>query len=68
LVDKNVLISGWGFCSKDCYPDQAQPFYGVAREKAIDILEENYCENQLTNNGAKKYKALIYYLSKYLQT
>ena len=50
---------GWGFCSKECYPDQTQPFFGVAREKAIDVLDENYCEQQLTNNGAKKFKAKI---------
>jgi hypothetical protein len=28
----------------------------VAREKAIDVLEEKYCNMQLTNFGAKKFK------------
>jgi hypothetical protein len=30
--------------------------------KAIDILEESYCEKQLTNNGAKKFKVTFTHL------
>jgi hypothetical protein len=29
------------------------------REKAIDVLDETYCEHQLTNYGAKNFKELI---------
>ena len=54
-----MQTSGWGFCSKDCYPDQSQPFYGVAREKAIDILEQLYCERQLTEEGTKHFKVIL---------
>lgn len=60
IILTNLKNPGWGFCSKDCYPDQGQPFYGVAREKTIDVLDETYCEQQLTNSGAKKFKALIF--------
>ena len=54
-----MQTSGWGFCSKDCYPDQSQPFYGVAREKAIDILEQLYCDRQLTEEGTKHFKVIL---------
>ena len=45
---------GWGFCTDECFPDMTQPFYGKAREKLIHVLDEEFCENQLTQNGTMK--------------
>ncbi len=39
------IDSGWGFCSKDCYPDKEQPMFGLAKEKNIDILKQSQYKN-----------------------
>ena len=46
---------GWGFCSDECYPDMSEPFYGKAREKLVDVLSEEHCEMELTQNGTKAF-------------
>jgi hypothetical protein len=32
-----------------------EPFYGIAREKLIDVLDDKHCETELTKNGTKEF-------------
>ena len=51
-----IIDLGWGFCTEECYPDHEEPFYGVAREKLVDILDENYCDEKLTDNDKLRFR------------
>ena len=53
--------SGWGFCKKDCFPEQKQEQMGVPRySEDVYVLEDTYCENlmaqKLEYKKIKKYK------------
>lgn len=45
--------SGWGFCSQECFQDEEEPFFGKAREKLVDVLDDAHCESELTRNGTR---------------
>ena len=42
---------GWGFCPKECLPNQEKPLFGLPNVKEINILDANFCESKLTRNG-----------------
>ena len=49
--ESKIFFVGWGFCSEECFHDSTEPFYGKAREKLVDVLNDDYCETELTQNG-----------------
>ncbi len=51
--------SGWGFCSRDCFPDRRVPMAGVAKRKEVKVLDDRHCQRELTCEG-KKVLAIAY--------
>ena len=46
---------GWGFCSKDCISNPHKPLFGRPTTKEISILDQKFCEAQLTDDGKRTF-------------
>ena len=55
MYNELCFITGWGFCTNECFPNFHEPFYGKANENLIDILDNDLCEQELTKNGTRQF-------------